>query len=363
MIDYRRINKCIAIGRAFKGEDDFRKIEKILSQDPVILEVEFLSADDAPDYPEYRTGEDEGICDASIPVRDGSGVTALFHIRYKPVKPGYENGWLEELCLSFNRNPEKAAVRKGTRWGDVEVRQVRNAHCNYYRPDGAVLYTNRIIQYMRPEEIDAFIEKELTPSRIRFNEDYRLDYDLFKMRIRLCDDDGLSHEMDADGVWWVNCPRWYDFTRRNTQEYMREYFKKVITSAAEEYFPRRVAYIESRMMTGKKIRNIVCKMITTRNASAWNHLNSVEPGSTMDDGTRDLRFDPALMAYPKKYTDQVIIHELCHNLIFDHSKAFKDLEDKWCFALTGVGPHYYDDFMKTHRLVLFSENPFQPYKK
>ena len=356
----------MAIGRAFKGEDDYRKIETLLGKEPSVLVVEFLPALEAPEYPEYHTDEAEGISDAKIPIKDTNEIIALFHIKFKPFKPEdphYEIFWMEQLCLSFNRNPEKVAVRKGTRWGDVEVRQIESSHYNYYRPDSAVLYTNRVLQYMRPEEIDAFIEKDLTASKVRYNEDFKLDYDLFKMRVRLCDNDKLSHEMDADGVWWVNCPRWYDFSRRNTQEYMKEYFKKVITSAAEEYFPKRVAYIESKMMTGKKIRNIECKFITRMNANAWNHLNQETPGSTRDDGTRDLRFDPVLMACPKKYTDKVIIHELCHNLIFDHSKAFRDLEDKWCYAITGVGPHYYDDFFDSHRFVLFSENPFHPVKK
>ena len=362
MLEYRRIKKCEDVAKGYRGEADLRTVEKVLGGGPGVVSVEFLPAEGAPEYPVYQTGED-GILDARIPVKEEKETFSVFHIRFKTARPDYEKEWLEHMCMCFNRKPVKVAVRKGSRWGDVEVRQIENTHANYYSPDKAVLYTNKVLQYVRPEEIDAFIEKELTPSRIRFNEDYRLDYDLFKMRIRLCDDDKLSHEMDADGVWWVNCPRWYDFTRRNTQEYMREYFKKVITSAAEEYFPRRVAYIESRMMTGKKIRNIECRMITTGNASAWNHLNRAEPGSTMDDGTRDLRFDPALMAYPKKYTDQVIIHELCHNLIFDHSKAFKDLEDKWCFALTGVGPHYYDEFFRSHRFIFFAEEQFQPYKK
>lgn len=362
MLEYRRIRKCEAIAKDFKGEADFRAVEKILGGDPGVISVEFLPAKGAPEYPEYEIGED-GVLDAHIPVKEGKETFAEFQIKFNASNPDYEKNWLEHMCFCFNKQPEKAAERKGTRWGDVEVRQIENSHANYYRPEKAVLYTNRILQYIRPEEIDAFIEKELTPARIRFNEDFKLDYDLFKMRIRLSDDDKLSHEMDADGIWWVNCPRTYDFSRRNTQEYMRDYFKSVITSAAQEYFPRRVAYIESRMLTGKKIRNIECKMITTRNACAWNHLNSVEPGSTMDDGTRDLRFDPILMAYPKKYTDQVIIHELCHNLIFDHSKAFKDLEDKWCYSLTGVGPHYYDDFFRTHRFVLFAEEQFQPYKQ
>ncbi len=361
MLEYRRISKCEDIAKEFKGEKDVQRIEKILGGDPSVVSVEFLPAEGAPEYPVYEMDED-GILDAHIPVKEGKETFSELHIKLKASRSDTEKNWLEHMCMCFNKTPEKVAVRKGTRWGDVEVRQTEYTHVNYYWPDRAALYTSRIIQYMRPEEIDAFIEKELTPYKIRYTEDFKLDYDLFKMRIRLCDDDKLSHEMDADGVWWVNCPRNYDVSRRNTQEYMRDYFKDVLVSAAQEYFPRRVAYLESRMMTGKKIRNIECKFIINRNAIAWNHLNPAEPGSTRDDGTRNLRFDPRLMAYPKKYTDKVIIHELCHNLIFDHSKAFRDLEDKWCYALTGVGPHYYDDFLKSHRLVLFAEEQFIPYK-
>ena len=141
------------------------------------------------------------------------------------------------MCQAFNRSAEKVAVRKGTQWGDVELRQIEMQHYNYYRPDGAVIYTNRIIQYMRPEEVDKIIDQDLSGISYKYikfiDEHFELNYPLFKLRIKLCDADKLSHEQDAEGVWWVNCPRNYILSRSNVQWYIRDYFKKVLTSAAE----------------------------------------------------------------------------------------------------------------------------------
>ena len=368
-MDYRLIPKCKRIILDSAPDVAMKKVAKLMSEDKEVLSASFLpaSADTSP-YPEYKCDATKGVCDALIPIKDGQSCIAILRISYTtPPSPNteYYRNSLEWMCLCFNRDPEKVVVREGTPWGTVEVRQTDFTHVNYYWPDKAALYTSRVLQYYRPEEIDQFIEKELgLPGKEKLiDEHFELNYPLFKMRIRMCDDSELSHEMDSDGVWWINCPKSYDLTRRNAYLYVREYFKKVITSAAEEYFPKRVAYMESRMHTGKKIAKIECKFITTRNADAWNHMNPESPYSTRDDGTRDLRFDPKLMAYPAKYTDQVIIHELCHNIYFDHTKKFRELEEKWCLAITGYGPHYYDDFFRTHHFCLFAKEPFKSLTK
>ena len=118
--------------------------------------------------------------------------------------------------------------------------------------------------------------------------------------------------------------------------------------------------MESRMVTGKRINEVICRYVMNRrNAYAFNHIELVG-GTTRDDGSRSLIFDPSLLAYPKQFCDSIIIHELCHNLVTEHNKKFYELESNWCLTLTGKGPHYYDDFLKSHILNLFAEEPFKP---
>jgi len=366
MFDYQIIRKCELIAQKYSSDDAIPNVEKNLAKDPSVKSIQFRPADNSKEYPEYCYDESSQTCKALIPIKNGPEHLAILSICFtaRDSKMRYEKEEIEHMCQAFNRFAEKVSVRKGTQWGDVELRQIEMQHYNYYRPDGAVIYTNRIIQYLRPEEIDQIIEKDLNAisyKHIKFiDEHFELNYPLFKLRIKLCDAEKLSHEQDADGVWWVNCPRSYVLSRSNVQWYLRDYFKKVLTSAAAAYIPGRTAYMENQMRTGKIIRGFEFKYITTRNAIAWNSCEFVEPGSTCDDGTRTLRFDPILMAYPKQYCDKVIIHELCHNWILQHNKAFYDLEAKWSLAITGKGPHYYDDFFETHKFILFAEEPWEP---
>lgn len=359
--------QCAEIASHFTGDDSFRSIEQILGKDPGIKQIEFLAPDDALDYPEYSLDEEQKLCDALIPIKRDKENLAVLHVVFSVGSHSYysDKMYYELLCAAFNPSSEKTIVRKGTQWGEVELRWAEGAHVNYYRPDKATLYTDRVLQYCRPEEIDEIIESELAykGDEKLIDEHFELNYPMFKLRVRLCDAKKLSHEQDADGIWWVNCPRSYDLSRKNTQMFIREYFKKVLLSAAEVYFPQRVEYMESKMVTRKQIKEVVCKYILNSGKYAYNHIKLIAPGVTRDDGSRILVFDPSLLAYPVQFCDKVIIHELCHNLVTEHNRKFDELENNWCLAITGKGPHYYDEFLESHELVLFAEEPFQPKQK
>ena len=361
---------CCALAKKY-GFKGMAAVEKRMSQESSFLELFF-----SPDTEGVEAGKalysfDETACvlDAKIPVSNKKEVQAVFickvalssgqDLEYQLKEMKYA---LELICTTFNPKAPKSIVLKDTRWGKVEVRH-SDAWRNIYRLDGAVLYNNGfIIEYLPEEEAARWAEEKLTgiPDYVKeIDENFALDYPLFKMKIRRYDGDSLSHECDEAGVWWVNVPQNCDFSRENVKMCLLKYFDKVLLSAGQQYFPQRVEYFQAKMRTPKTIRNIVVEQFYNTNKIAYNLFNAVSPGSTQDDGTRDLHFDAELMAYPEKFTDSVIIHELCHNRVWAHNKNFYDLESNWCFLLLNIYPHHYDEFFKTHRLVLFARDPWQ----
>lgn len=356
--------KCQKIASAWQGGDMPPAISKLLQSDPGVLFAHFFVVGDDVfrdnkdlRFPLYEDAGEQ-TCKALIPIFDGDEVVAIFNIAFSLRNPlrDSDTGPLEWFCFAFNRSPRKKIVRTGTRWGDVELRQAENPHVNYYRPDGAAIYLNRVLQYMSDKEMDEFIESHFEKEirRIRkdgikeIDESFALDYPLFKMRVRKADKPEISHSRDADGVWWVECPTDYDFSKENVQLYLLDYFKAMLKSAAEAYFPERVRKWGIQIYPGRRFEQIECKSLNSRHAYGTNTKGE------------KLTFDPILMAHPVKFTDIIIIHELCHNWVFNHGGGFKAMERKWCQILLKLEPDYYDKFLRTHRFVLFAENPFIP---
>lgn len=363
-MNYPLLAKCQRYAKEH-GLEGMAAIERTLAKDPDFIEVHFSPAAEGtqPGKAVYSFDENTGILDAEITVSDGMEPKAVFSCKAKgAIALQIARGSLESLCSAFNPKPPKQIAFKGTRWGKVEIRHSDLNHRNYYRPDSAVLYTDRVIEYLTREEAEQFMGKEMKclPPCGLVDESFSLDYPLFKMRIRRRDGKFLT-SAGADGIWWVDVPMEYDLSRENVSWVLYEYFHMVLLAAAEEYFEEKVAYYQSKMNTPKKVRKVHVSFIK-RNAVGVNHLLPEEPGSSRDKGERDLYFDAKLMAYPEKFTDSVIIHELCHNIVWEHSKKFYDLEANWCLSLLKVGPHYYDDFLLSHRLYLFAPNPWKEIK-
>ena len=358
---YRLLAKCRTLAQKDGLNDkNCEAIIRLLKTEKGVVQAEFVPAGD------YKTSVD---AEFYVPVLVGESVVSVFHVVFDSVHPSQTQQILhncELLCADLNPNPVEKITRNNTPWGIVEIHYSGFGHVDYFRPGKSTIFTDRVLQYMKPEEADAFIEKtfqslqtSLEKSPVNWVDGaFSLDYPLFKMRVRKVESDKISHSVDGDGIWWVECPATWDFALPNVQSYLREYFYQVLISAAKPYFEERVASMESRMQTGKKIKEINIVLIKRRNAIAWNLCEFVEPGSTRDDGTRSLTFDPRLLLHPKKYIDKVVIHELCHNFELNHAKKFQELESNWCLAITGVGPHYFDDFFRTHKFVPFAPDPW-----
>ncbi len=100
----------------------------------------------------------------------------------------------------------------------------------------------------------------------------------------------------------------------DTQIYIK---KKIIAwyrREAKEYLQKRVEYwttIHEELIAGSHKAEITVRMMRRR----W--------GSC--DKYGGLKFNIQLICAPKKFIDCIIVHELCHRLVFNHSREFKDL--------------------------------------
>lgn len=102
---------------------------------------------------------------------------------------------------------------------------------------------------------------------------------------------------------------------------------------AKRYVPERVAHLAKRY--GFDYRDIRIKNTKTRWGSCSN-LNN-------------LNFSLHIMRLPQTLQDYLILHELCHTVEKNHSKAFWDLLDKVCLGQARV----LDKTLNTYRLDIF----------
>lgn len=336
-----------------QGWDAMTAITERLSKEPDFLEAYFSPDTEGAEAGKSSFSLDKEACalDFRIPVCDGEAVKAVF-VGKLSLSAKYDlerqaesaKSCLERICSAFNQKTPKGVVLENTRWGRVEIRR-SDEWRSVYRLDGAVLYTKRfVIEYLSREEAERWAEKVLTgiPDKVKeIDENYTLDYPLFKMKIRRYDGGSLSHEQDEDGVWWVNVPRNCDFSLENVKMCLCRYFDKVLLSAGQQYFTQRVEYLQSLMKTPKIIRSVA---VVPKLDNAWG-LNTMHK----DDWEHvELTFDASLMRYPANLADYVIIHELCHNWVRAHNKKFHELEANWCLLLLQKHPDHFSEFLKSH---------------
>lgn len=161
----------------------------------------------------------------------------------------------------------------------------------------------------------------------------------------------ISLEIRPDGKLTVHAPKNMTFTEINRfvekkQDWIEATLKKYsigsgegdiqpftedelkeLTAKAKEYIPDRVKFFADKM--GITYGKITIRQQKTR----W--------GSCTSDG--NLSFNCLLMLMPQGPRDSVIVHELCHRRVMNHSKAFYD-------EILKVMPDYYenDKWIKKH---------------
>lgn len=87
----------------------------------------------------------------------------------------------------------------------------------------------------------------------------------------------------------------------------------------KKYF---LPYLEQRVSYYREIMNVVPYKISVRNAKTRYGSNSRH--------NKSLSFALSLMHFSKNVIDSVIVHELAHDIHFDHSKAFYEVVYQYC---------------------------------
>lgn len=96
----------------------------------------------------------------------------------------------------------------------------------------------------------------------------------------------------------------------------KDTFYNDIKKYANIYFENRILYYE-QMMKIKQSYKVTCRLVTTRFGS-----NSRK--------TYHISFNLFLVHFNKDIIDSVVVHELAHDLYFDHSKEFYNVVYTYC---------------------------------
>lgn len=117
----------------------------------------------------------------------------------------------------------------------------------------------------------------------------------------------------SKGIIRVSCPLNINVEDRSVQDAIRGGIARALRLEAKEYIPRRVAQLAKT--NGFTYNKIFFKNARTR----WGSCS----------GRNNLNFNIHLMRLPQKLIDYVILHELIHTIVKNHSKKFWEELNKY----------------------------------
>lgn len=162
-----------------------------------------------------------------------------------------------------------------------------------------------------------WIRKQL--SKIKTIQDNRTIFDLntnFETKHhRLVLDPSVTGKISSrikDGLIKVKYPEAVNVKEESVQKEIRTAIEKALRIEANEYIPHRVKGIANKH--GLRYKNVVLKNITTR----WGSCSS----------RNNLNFNIHIMRLPGDMIDYIILHELAHTVVKNHSPKFWSLLGK-----------------------------------
>ena len=116
------------------------------------------------------------------------------------------------------------------------------------------------------------------------------------------------------GLIQINYPEGFDMKTKGFQEFVKKMIIETLRKEAKHVLPKRLEELAQRC--GFKFNKV-----SIRNASMrWGSCS----------GENNISLNLHLMRLPEHLIDMVLLHELCHTIEKNHSKAFWDLLDKVC---------------------------------
>ncbi|WP_421919355.1 M48 family metallopeptidase [Marinifilum sp.] len=154
-------------------------------------------------------------------------------------------------------------------------------------------------------------EKENQQTRFTPDSVFRTKY--HELRIRSAATNAYSSSLN-NGFLEVNYPHGMDVTSEEIQQFIRTSIVETLRREAKYYLPKRIDYLAKKhgfTYTSLQIKNT---------KSRW--------GSCSHDNKINLSLH--LMRLPEELSDMVILHELCHTKVKNHSSSFWELLARHC---------------------------------
>jgi predicted metal-dependent hydrolase len=116
------------------------------------------------------------------------------------------------------------------------------------------------------------------------------------------------------GLIQINYPEGFDMKTKGFQEFVKKMIIETLRKEAKHVLPKRLEELAKRC--GFKFNKVSIRNASTR----WGSCS----------GENNISLNLHLMRLPEHLIDMVLLHELCHTIEKNHSKAFWDLLDKVC---------------------------------
>ncbi|MCT4602063.1 MAG: M48 family metallopeptidase [Marinifilum sp.] len=156
-------------------------------------------------------------------------------------------------------------------------------------------------------------KEEKENQQITFNSDTKFRTKYHELKIRSGNTKTYSSRLN-NGFLEVIYPQEVDVENEEFQTFIRESIIETLRREAKYYLPKRLAFLAKKY-------GFIYKSVQVKNTkSRW--------GSCSHDNKINLSLQ--LMRLPEELSDMVILHELCHTKIKNHSSDFWELLSKHC---------------------------------
>ncbi|MCC8153822.1 MAG: M48 family metallopeptidase [Tannerellaceae bacterium] len=147
--------------------------------------------------------------------------------------------------------------------------------------------------------------------RLFWDETSSNQYTTFRLHIFRTERDNFYMKLDKE-VLHIACPEHTDFRDNRVQEIIQNIIDKALRHEAKRLLPERIDWL------AKQHSFIYRQVKINKSKSRWGSCNV----------KKDINLSLSLMTLPWHLIDYVLLHELCHTVVLNHSDRFWQLMDK-----------------------------------
>jgi predicted metal-dependent hydrolase len=154
-------------------------------------------------------------------------------------------------------------------------------------------------------------QKKIRAGLTIFTPDTQFRTKFHELRIVITEQNKLSNHI-GNGILQINVPSKFDIQQPEVQQFIKNLIIKLMTHEAKIYLPKRIQELANKH--GFTFQKVFVKHVKTR----WGSCSAVN----------NINLNIHLMRLPDQLIDYVILHELVHTKVKNHSKIFWDLLEK-----------------------------------